>query len=79
MTLAHFVYIPGVLLVGIVIGYVLGGRAAMAAQADRRHRDQRRIARQARAEAGGEASAPEPSANQATSADASVDPRPPLR
>jgi hypothetical protein len=26
----HFVFIPGVLLVGITIGYVLGGRAARA-------------------------------------------------
>lgn len=27
-TAAHFVYIPCVLLVGIVIGWILGGRAA---------------------------------------------------
>ena len=25
MTLAHFVYIPGVFILGIVMGYVLGG------------------------------------------------------
>lgn len=28
MTAAHFIYIPMVLLVGIVIGWILGGRAA---------------------------------------------------
>ncbi|HET7217258.1 MAG TPA: hypothetical protein VFJ02_04390 [Vicinamibacterales bacterium] len=28
MTAAHFIFIPAVLLVGIVIGWVLGSRAA---------------------------------------------------
>ena len=28
MTAAHFIFIPAVLLIGIVIGWVLGGRAA---------------------------------------------------
>ena len=28
MTSAHFIFIPAVLLVGIVIGWILGGRAA---------------------------------------------------
>jgi proteasome assembly chaperone (PAC2) family protein len=32
----HFIFIPGILLVGIVIGYVMGARAARA------HLDQRR-------------------------------------
>jgi hypothetical protein len=27
-TIAHIIYIPGVLLVGIAIGFVLGARAA---------------------------------------------------
>lgn len=27
-TIAHFLYIPGILLVGIAIGFVLGARAA---------------------------------------------------
>lgn len=49
MTLAHLIYIPGVLLVGMVIGYVLGGRAAEAARSDRATADRRRAARQARA------------------------------
>ena len=32
-TAAHFLYIPGVLLVGIVIGWILGQRAAADAYA----------------------------------------------
>ncbi len=28
MTSAHFLYIPSILLVGVVIGWILGGRAA---------------------------------------------------
>jgi proteasome assembly chaperone (PAC2) family protein len=28
--LAHVIYIPGVLLLGMVVGYVLGTRAALA-------------------------------------------------
>jgi hypothetical protein len=61
MTLAHFIYIPGVLLVGIVIGYVLGGRAVETARADKDARTRARAARKARAapESDGE-SAPGP-------------------
>jgi hypothetical protein len=33
----HFIFIPGVLLIGIVIGYILGARAAKA-EVDRRRR-----------------------------------------
>ncbi len=33
----HFIFIPGVLLVGIVLGYVMGARAARA-EIDRRRR-----------------------------------------
>lgn len=51
MTLGHFLYIPGILVLGIVIGYVLGGRAAAAADADRAEKDLRRAARRARAAA----------------------------
>ena len=32
-TAAHFIFIPGVLLVGIVIGWILGSRAAADAYA----------------------------------------------
>jgi hypothetical protein len=28
MTSAHFIFIPGVLLVGVIIGWILGARAA---------------------------------------------------
>jgi hypothetical protein len=33
----HFIFIPGVLLIGIVFGYILGARAAKA-EIDRRRR-----------------------------------------
>ncbi len=43
MTAAHFIFIPGVLLVGIVIGWVLGSRAAHDAYAaELRRREDRR-------------------------------------
>ena len=51
MTLAHFVYIPGVLLVGIVIGYVLGGRAVELAKGESQDKASRRAARRARRDA----------------------------
>ena len=41
MTSAHFIFIPAVLLVGIVIGWILGSRAAQdafAAEARRREK-----------------------------------------
>ncbi|MGH7438451.1 MAG: hypothetical protein ACRENE_22425 [Polyangiaceae bacterium] len=34
----HFIFIPGVLLVGIVLGYVMGARAARAEFERRRRR-----------------------------------------
>lgn len=37
-TAAHFIYIPGVLLLGIVIGWILGSRAAADAYAARLRR-----------------------------------------
>ena len=40
-TAAHFLYIPGVLLVGIVIGWVLGSRAAADAYAAQLKRQQK--------------------------------------
>lgn len=33
MTAAHFIYIPSILLIGIIIGWVLGSRAAQDAYA----------------------------------------------
>ena len=38
MTAAHFIFIPAVLIVGIVIGWILGSRAAVDAQASREAR-----------------------------------------
>ena len=46
-TAAHFIYIPFVLLIGIVIGFVLAGRAARAAEAEREARKRAREARNA--------------------------------
>jgi hypothetical protein len=48
MTLGHFIYIPGILLLGIVIGFVLGARKAELAKGDQLEKDQRRDAREAR-------------------------------
>jgi len=47
MTLGHFLYIPGVLCLGLLIGYILGGRAAEVARADKDQLARRRAARQA--------------------------------
>ena len=45
MTSAHFVFIPAVLLVGVVIGWILGGRAARDAYAAELRRREEREAR----------------------------------
>jgi hypothetical protein len=34
----HFIFIPGVLLIGVVIGYIMGARAARAELERRRRR-----------------------------------------
>lgn len=42
MTAAHFIFIPAVLLVGIVVGWILGSRAAQDAYAaELRRREER--------------------------------------
>lgn len=42
MTSAHFIFIPAVLLIGVVIGWVLGSRAAADAfQAELKRREER--------------------------------------
>jgi hypothetical protein len=49
-TTAHFIYIPAVMILGIVIGFILGGRAtrdALAAQAEKEKA--RAVRREARA------------------------------
>ncbi|MFV8753088.1 hypothetical protein ACNOYE_21275 [Nannocystaceae bacterium ST9] len=60
MTTGHFIYIPGILLLGIVIGFVLGGRKAELARSDESEKDERRAAREARrrAEQGSESPPP---------------------
>ena len=41
-TAAHFIYIPAVLLIGIVIGWILGSRAAADAYASQLRKQQNR-------------------------------------
>lgn len=53
MTLGHFIYIPGILLLGIVIGFVLGGRKAELAAGEQADKDRRKAAREARRRARG--------------------------
>jgi hypothetical protein len=38
MTLEHVIYIPGVILIGLTIGYVLGARAVRAEMRDAKRR-----------------------------------------
>ena len=45
MTAGHFIFIPAVLLIGIVIGWILGGRAARDAYAVELKRREERAAR----------------------------------
>ncbi len=45
MTSAHFIFIPAVLIVGVVIGWILGGRAARDAFAMELKRREERAAR----------------------------------
>lgn len=46
MSAAHFIFIPAVLLIGIVVGWVLGGRAAQDAFAAEMRRREERAARE---------------------------------
>ncbi len=69
MTLGHFLYIPGVLCLGLLIGYILGGRAAEVARADREQLARRRAARASSA-AEAAASAGEPARTQEAPRDA---------
>jgi hypothetical protein len=47
MTAAHFIFIPAVLLIGIVIGWILGSRAAADAYASELKKREARRARPA--------------------------------
>lgn len=42
MTAAHFIFIPAVLLVGVVIGWILGSRAAADAYAAKLRKQEER-------------------------------------
>ena len=45
-TAAHFIFIPGVLIIGLVIGWILGSRAAQDAMAmEMRKREERQKAK----------------------------------
>jgi len=45
MTAGHFIFIPAVLLIGIVIGWILGSRAAADAYASELKKRERRAGR----------------------------------
>jgi hypothetical protein len=49
MSAGHFIFIPAVLLVGIVLGWILGSRAARDAYAAELRRREERAARAGRA------------------------------
>ncbi len=42
---SHFIFIPGVLIVGVVIGWILGSRAAQDAMASERRKQEQRAAK----------------------------------
>jgi len=72
MTSGHFIYIPMILAVGIVLGFILGGRAARDALAAKARREEDRVAAKA-ARAAARASAKDSAAPAAPVASASVD------
>ncbi len=51
ITAAHFIYIPAVLVVGVVIGWILGSRAAADAYAAELRRREEREKRKAEKQA----------------------------
>jgi hypothetical protein len=56
MTAGHFIFIPAVLLIGIVVGWVLGSRAARDAYAaELKRRDERDARKAGRAGSAGRA------------------------
>ena len=46
-TSAHFIYVPSVLILGIVLGFIFGGRAARDAFAEQQRRAKAKADRQA--------------------------------
>jgi hypothetical protein len=55
MSAAHFVYIPAILIIGIVLGWILGTRAAADAYAAELKKREAREARRAARPSGGHA------------------------
>jgi hypothetical protein len=55
MTAGHFIFIPSVLLIGVVIGWVLGSRAARDAFAAEMRRREEKAARAAAKASGADA------------------------
>ena len=53
MTAGHFIFIPAVMLVGLVIGWILGSRAAQDAYAAELRRREERLAKKSEAMKGG--------------------------
>jgi len=49
MTAGHFIFIPSVMLIGVVIGWVLGSRAARDANANELKRREERAGRAGKA------------------------------
>ena len=45
MTAGHFIFIPAVLIIGVVIGWILGSRAAQDAFAMQQKRQEQRAAK----------------------------------
>ncbi|PYQ89965.1 MAG: hypothetical protein DMG02_11740 [Acidobacteria bacterium] len=59
MTAGHFIFIPAVMLIGLVIGWILGSRAARDAYAaELRRREERAAARAGRAGTAGQGAGP---------------------
>ncbi len=50
MTAGHFIFIPAVLLIGLIVGWVLGSRAARDAYAAELRRREERAATKVRSE-----------------------------
>lgn len=57
MTAGHFIFIPSVMLIGVIIGWVLGSRAARDAFANELKRREERAGRAGRAGSAGTSAA----------------------
>jgi hypothetical protein len=53
MTAGHFIFIPAVLLIGLILGWVMGSRAARDAYAAELRRREEKAARTQSSKAGG--------------------------